>query len=348
MRQLREKLGITQAVLAGRIGRSEHWVVDLESGKVDPRLGQLRALASALGVSVVALLSQSDARDGPAAVSLEPEDQETKRREFLAAMLAVTAGSIDVERLTAPGVDAGWTRDAEIVSAMIASQRNRVAPGTLVASVLGQLRELEARLPVTTELTAETALLAGSVLIKDGQLGPAYRCYSLAEALGDTVVRGKAITGRAAVHARRAAGNESSDQPRTVHASHRYQGDLRRSLELQDLAVATMRGTAPRAQAGVLVVRAVMHAKAGHDTAAMRDLEAADRAITLDDYRWYYLSPEHQHEVGAYAGEVLMLLGRHREAVDTLDRTLLAMDPTALSWRARVAADRDAALAQLS
>jgi hypothetical protein len=52
-------------------------------------------------------------------------------------------------------------------------------------------------------------------------------------------------------------------------------------------------------------------------------------------------------ELGGYGGVVLSTLGRHREAADALAWVLERMDPSKVMWRATVAADRDAALAQL-
>jgi hypothetical protein len=208
----------------------------------------LRWLAAALGLPVerlVALTRQTQ----PAGNLTDEEDEDTRRREFLALIAAGTAGLIDVERLAAP-VDAVWLRDAEAVSRAIAAQKSRLAAEALIPAALGHLSALEQRLPVSEELTAQTALLTGSLLIKAGWPPQAYRCYSLAETLGDEVVRAKAQTGRAGVHAR--------------------QGDARRALLLQGHAVETLKGAPPRARAGVLARLAELRAEAGDDAGAMR------------------------------------------------------------------------------
>jgi hypothetical protein len=52
-------------------------------------------------------------------------------------------------------------------------------------------------------------------------------------------------------------------------------------------------------------------------------------------------------EFGAYRGVVLSSLGRHAAAAEALTWVLDRMDPSKVMWRTTVAADRDAALAQL-
>ena len=52
-------------------------------------------------------------------------------------------------------------------------------------------------------------------------------------------------------------------------------------------------------------------------------------------------------ELGGYRGFVLSTLRRPREAADALTWVLDRMDPGKDMWRATVAADRDADLAQL-
>src|SRR5690348_4906332 len=46
LRNLRLARGLTQVAAAQLIGRSEHWLVDLEAGKIDPRLSDVAALTA--------------------------------------------------------------------------------------------------------------------------------------------------------------------------------------------------------------------------------------------------------------------------------------------------------------
>ncbi len=67
LRNLRIARGLKQTVAAERIGRSEHWLVDLEAGKVDPRLSDVAALAALYHTDLVELFhgSAKPRRDGP-------------------------------------------------------------------------------------------------------------------------------------------------------------------------------------------------------------------------------------------------------------------------------------------
>jgi transcriptional regulator with XRE-family HTH domain len=53
VRQVRERLGITQAELAARIGSTQPAIARLEAGGVSPSLATLRRIAAALGMELV-------------------------------------------------------------------------------------------------------------------------------------------------------------------------------------------------------------------------------------------------------------------------------------------------------
>lgn len=53
LRQARERLGVTQAELAARIGSTQPAIARLEAGGVSPSLVTLRRIAAALGLEVV-------------------------------------------------------------------------------------------------------------------------------------------------------------------------------------------------------------------------------------------------------------------------------------------------------
>src|SRR5215472_12835022 len=71
-RNLRIARGLKQTVAAERIGRSEHWLVDLEAGKVDPRLSDVAALAALYHTELDELFCGSTKvrRDGPQALTV--------------------------------------------------------------------------------------------------------------------------------------------------------------------------------------------------------------------------------------------------------------------------------------
>jgi ribosome-binding protein aMBF1 (putative translation factor) len=53
VRQARERLGVTQAELAARIGSTQPAIARLEAGGVSPSLVTLRRIAAALGLELV-------------------------------------------------------------------------------------------------------------------------------------------------------------------------------------------------------------------------------------------------------------------------------------------------------
>ena len=56
LRRLRTAKGLSQAMLAKRVGLSREYVNKIEAGKYDPPLSTINALAKALGVKVGRLL----------------------------------------------------------------------------------------------------------------------------------------------------------------------------------------------------------------------------------------------------------------------------------------------------
>jgi hypothetical protein len=60
----------------------------------------------------------------------------------------------------------------------------------------------------------------------------------------------------------------------------------------------------------------------------------------------HFFGPRAPAELGAIRGTCEVLLRRNRDAVATFDWVLREMDPALVSWRATVARDRAAALAQ--
>lgn len=328
LRQRRIARGLKQHVAAERAGRSGRWLIDVENGHVQPKFGDLLRLADVLGADLAEAPGVRRPRTAPDGGKLPGEEgSEAKRREFL-GWIAAAAGSaalVDVERLASPSVNAAWLRDAEIVSTGLAEQRSAVEAVTLLPAVLGHLSSLEGMLPSTAEVAAKTALLAGNLLMRT-RAGQAYRCFAMAESLGSPTVVAKSMNGRATLQGRRR--------------------DRSGALTLQDEAVARLGTAASVLRAGLLARRAELHAEAASDTAAMRDLESAERALN-GSYEWWYFDPRTPVELGAYRGVVLSSLGRHQEAADTLTWVLERMDPSKVMWRATVVADRDAALARL-
>lgn len=333
IRRRRLDRGLTQLVTAERAGLSRRWLVDVEGGRIQPKFADLLRLVDVLGADLMEAPGVQRRSQPPGARKLPGQEGiETKRREFL-GWIAAAAGSaalVDVERLASPVADATWLRDAEIVSMGLAAQRSSVERDALLPAVLGHMASLESMLPASAELAARTALLAGLAAVRPsgrGRSAHAFRCYVLAQSLGSPSVAAKAINGQAMLCSRA--------------------GDLSRALTLQDEAVAlSAKGPHPTLRAGLLARRAELLAEAGQDAAAMRDLDAAERVVGAA-YEWWHLDPRTSLELAAYRGAVLGRLGRYLEAAETLTWVLERMEPSKVTWRATVATERDAALAQL-
>lgn len=58
LRQIRDRHGVSQRALAKAAGITQAALFRLESGETDPRLGTLRKLAEALGVTVAGIIGE--------------------------------------------------------------------------------------------------------------------------------------------------------------------------------------------------------------------------------------------------------------------------------------------------
>jgi hypothetical protein len=179
---------------------------------------------------------------------------------------------------------------------------------------------------VTSELTARTALVVAFALVEAGRDADSHRAHALAVGLGSRPVQAKAVNGQARIH--------------------QNSGDRSAALAYQDRAVELAKGSGPL-EAGIRARRAELRAGAGDDAGAMRDLEAAGHAIGAGAWEWWCHNPQNEADLGAYRSSVLTMLGRHREAVDAFEWVLGRMDTDKTLWRAKIAADRDRALAAL-
>jgi hypothetical protein len=285
---------------------------------VDPQLSDLERVADLLGLELAQVL---DLTVG----SMAGEEGDTERRTFVAGLVGFGLGGIDLERLAAPGVERAWLETAESVSTALRAQLEVVPAENMLPLWVAHLHSLEVRLPAAAEQAGRAAYLTAVTLANVSRRSEAYRACALAIALGSAPVGALAMGLQARVH--------------------EVRGDVRSALAYQDQAVRLATGGQ---QAVHPARRAELHAHAGDDLLAMRDLEAAQRSLSGHSHDWYYVGPEDEVELGAYRGCVLASLGRHAEAANTLDWVLARMDPRKPLWRAQVAADRDAALAQIA
>lgn len=337
VRKLREQRGLSQASLGRLSGHCDRWVLDLESGRVDPKLSYLLDLARALRVKVEAILSQDGSNDVAPRTLEAKEDQEAQRREFLALLAAAGVGMVDVERLTAslPN-DARLLDDLECALLALKRQWYGVPASALLPAatgLLGSMKALAPGSPRLAALTAETAILTGQLLKYSGRHGDAYTHHHLAASL-----------------AREVGADDTQALAHVLLAgmfSWRYSAaSSARALAMLDRAGELTSPASPLLLRVVLLVtRAGELATVGDERSCLRDLEAAERALRPSQAHFY--GPRVSAEVAACRGACELVLRRHQDAITTFDYVLTEMDPAAVSWRMLVAADRDTALAAL-
>jgi transcriptional regulator with XRE-family HTH domain len=343
LRKRRLERELTQREVADLSGLSRRWLVEIEASRAEPTFSAALRLIDALGADIrdVPGVSRSRARSVVVRGKLGSEEAEAKRRELLLGSLALLVGSrvADLERLdslaaAASGrVDPVSVRDAEAVTALLMAEWYRMPPAALLPAAAGHLAMLRGGLPGSRELSAVagwTACLTGHLLAKLDRRGDAYAHYALADSLardaGDSNLRASTLVDRRGL------------------CSWRCGGETRRGLELLAEANAAAGPTAPPLlRTVILATRAEDRATVGDEVGCLRDLEAAGAA--LQPSADHFFGPRAPAELGAIRGTCESLLGRRREAVETFDWVLREMDPALVSWRATVAADRDAARA---
>jgi transcriptional regulator with XRE-family HTH domain len=197
---------LSQASAGEQIGRSRGWWHLLEAGRLSPQLCDLEAIASLLGVSVAELLEPG---------MLAAEGTHVERRAFLGGILGMAAvGSLDLERLARPAIDAGYVAVSEAYVDGLMTAWYTVPTCTLLPAVSGQMNALMSLLPGSRALSSvagKTAVLAGHCLSKSERLSEAYSVYSLAQTLardvGDDGLLAFALAARSAMHSTVARGD---------------------------------------------------------------------------------------------------------------------------------------------
>jgi tetratricopeptide (TPR) repeat protein len=323
---------MTQSQAGELVERSRRWWQDLEAGRIDPHVSDLHRVADVLGRPIEFLLGLDVGRMAPEAI--------TNRREFVAAVAAVTTTGIDLERLAMPRLDPAYLRDAAAITDGLMRNWYTISPSALLPAAGGHLTALSRLLPGSRQLASvagRTALLSGHCLMKVGRASDAYRVYALAATAardaGDAALRSIVLAMHSSLYS-------------TVAEGYRP-GDTRAALRLLDQAALCVPASAPgRLRAAVRSRRAEERAANADAAGALGDLEVAEAALNepSDDV---HFGPRDHVELGAIRGSVQLLLGRNNDAVKTLDVTLAAMDPRLAAWRSAVLADQGAAYARL-
>lgn len=123
----REASGVTQSELAARAGTSRATIAQIESGRGDPRLSTLGAIADALGVSVFVLLLAADDLRRLVQLAKHGEIAETQPEEEERALLKQLAES----RVTAD------RREAARLSTSVVSELGFKSAGAAVGAAIG-------------------------------------------------------------------------------------------------------------------------------------------------------------------------------------------------------------------
>lgn len=359
IRQLRERRGLSQERTAHRAGKSEHWLVDVEAGRADPRYSDLIELARVLEVDLVDVLPVSQRRTNNVAdrrTLAGREDIEAKRREFLGLVGGMlTLG--DPEQLAA-ALDSGAAHDAGPMAGAAGVNRRllddvqafvshcgehwgRVTPRSLLPAVRSNLAFLRGLLPMPMTpvlrryvqvVAAETASEAGWLSRQLDNRGDATGYWSLARELA------------------REAGEHELVARVLVAASSLYStvtgrpdGDGATALTLLDQAEAL---AGPRSSPGlrswILARRAEEGAAAGDTRRSVRDFDQAERLLSgafgssggiLADWDGERLALWRAHcVIHLYADPPAWALA---DAVTVLERALSDLNPSRLYDRSR-------------
>jgi transcriptional regulator with XRE-family HTH domain len=279
------------------------------------------------------------------------EDANTERRQFLAWMATVAGATVlDVERLaslsqrgTPYGLDVPYLDDMDSLGSHLMVDWYTHSPQSLLPAASGHLVALRGLLPGAPALaarlasvTGRAALLVGHALLKLERRGDAYAQFSLAESLardaGDGTLLALVLAIRSGMYS-------------PISLGHR-EGNTDRAIALLDEAVAAGARAPGRVRVLVFARRAEERAAVQDEIHALRDLATAESSLSPSGDETFF-GPRDTAELGAIRGTCEALLGRHREAVATLQQTADRMDSSLVAWRSAVLADQGAALAQL-
>jgi tetratricopeptide (TPR) repeat protein len=276
-----------------------------------------------------------------------------KRRSF-AALLALAGTSaavgVDLGRLSAvlsgTPIDAPALDDMETLTADLIRREASLAPSALLPAVRGHLAGLQDMLiwtpsslaPRAYSLAAQTALLAGYLMLQQERPTDADAYWLLADRLADL------------------AGDTRLRITLLVHQAWRWEVDnLPLSLALADRAESLL-GTNPdpAIAAMVLSVRAIHRSDASptvsmHAASATHDLDRADASLRrmppADDALYLFRSVEAQ--VIEMRAHTLINLGQYHDALGYLQQVLAAIDPSWLATRSYATMNLGTAIARM-
>jgi ATP/maltotriose-dependent transcriptional regulator MalT len=186
-------------------------------------------------------------------------------------------------------------------------------------------------------LTGEAAVLAGLLSFRQDNRGDARNCLALAEELAeaamDMPLRAHALAALHSLHSSVPTGGMG--------------GDTRVALAMLDGAATAAKGQgSPQLRLWIHAARAEEHAVLGNDVAARRDLDYAERALSVvQGPAPGFFEHWDTNRLAGFRGNCELLLGRPAEAARVLEDVLDQTSPELQGPYACVSADLAAAAA---
>ena len=355
IRACRAGRGMTRAVLAGLVGRSERWLIRVERGELDVRLSDLVELSAALCIRLGDLFGEPflspDALAGERGFGVRDpgrgvpgRDDAEMRRHFIQYM-AVLGGArlLDWERLAAAlrdpqRVDARLLDDLAGLARDYARRVQDVAPGNLLAPVgkhLDVVQRLLVNLPDTDlrrrflSVASDTATLAGWLSSRLDNQGDA-RAYcglarDLATEAGDGIRRAQALV---------IASDVTNDAGRAISM-------------LDEAERAAGAWASPLLRTWILARRAEEHATVGSARSSDRDIGRAEHIFGASRAETDgLLSGWDAARLAGYRGACAVSLRRSVDAAQVLSAAVAGAAPNQLANRAKFLTNLAAAQVQ--
>ena len=297
----RERRGMTQLLLADRIGRSKSWIEKVEAGKRSAsRLPILQTICEELRIDLPVLIGNDlprDTRDCIDDTQVELIRASLERYDGIASQIP-DAFSVDVQRMRRQ-VSYTWSAfelaDYQVVS--------RTLPDLLLEA---QRSHVVTQASETASILAEVYQIAASTLRKLGEYQLAWlaadRGVALAEREGDSIIA--ALTGFRVANALMSIGRAKASFDLNVSYASRLQPMLR--------------SDATRSVYGHILLQAAMAAASGGDATGVRDMIRAAKGVArhVPDHANHYKLSFGPVNVGLHHVAALVTLGEGGLAVE--------------------------------
>jgi DNA-binding XRE family transcriptional regulator len=304
---LRRHHALSQEEMAERVGVDRTSVARWESGRIRPQPFHVRSICRVFDVSVEQL-------------HLTGQRSVAPRQSSPVLGSAIPDRPIDLERLAWPTPDSRQLDDFQELLRLVAERRRTMSLEVLIPtaeSTYVRLRELALGAPTGSRrrahlVAAEAALLAGRLYYFAGRQGEAYGALWFADVAG----------AEAGADQLRAATRVAISYLRSTSIRVGEGGDRGSTMTLLDSAVRL--GGQPGSGlvlAWALARRAEELAAGGHESAALRDMDGAERALTGSDEDALVSGPRTPEDLDGFRAAVLIQLHRP-EAVGVLQRSL--------------------------